>query len=30
MSKKIDEHILQKYHIKELVGSGAYGHVWKI
>ena len=30
MSKKIDEHIIQKYHIKELIGSGAYGHVWRI
>jgi mitogen-activated protein kinase 15 len=29
MSKKIDAHILAKYKVGELVGSGAYGHVWK-
>jgi hypothetical protein len=29
MSKKIDHHILEMYKIGDLVGSGAYGHVWK-
>jgi mitogen-activated protein kinase 15 len=29
MSKKIDQHILEMYKIGDLVGSGAYGHVWK-
>lgn len=30
MSKKIDAHITDKYKIGELIGSGAYGHVWKV
>ena len=29
MSKKIDQHILDKYKVGSLIGSGAYGHVWK-
>lgn len=29
MSKKIDKHILEMFKVGELVGSGAYGHVWK-
>ena len=30
MSKEIDEHILRFYDPKKLLGSGAYGHVWKV
>lgn len=29
MSKEIDEHVLQFYEPKKLLGSGAYGHVWR-
>jgi len=29
MSKKIDPHILEMYKIGDLLGSGAYGHVWR-
>jgi hypothetical protein len=30
MSKEIDSHILDIYEIKTFLGSGAYGHVWKV
>jgi mitogen-activated protein kinase 15 len=30
MSKEIDEHLLRFYDAKKLLGSGAYGHVWKV
>lgn len=30
MSKEVDQHILELYDIKKLLGSGAYGHVWKV
>lgn len=30
MSKNIDAHILKQFKIGELMGSGAYGHVWKV
>jgi mitogen-activated protein kinase 15 len=30
MSKEIDSSILHLYEIKKLLGSGAYGHVWKV
>jgi hypothetical protein len=30
MSKEIDDHILQFYETKKLLGSGAYGHVWRV
>jgi mitogen-activated protein kinase 15 len=30
MSKEIDSSILQVYEIKKLLGSGAYGFVWKV
>lgn len=30
MSKDVDHNILQLYEIKKLLGSGAYGHVWKV
>lgn len=26
----IEEHVLRKYIILKKVGSGAYGHVWKV
>ena len=29
MSKDIEEHVLRHYEPKKLMGSGAYGHVWK-
>lgn len=30
MSKDIDPHILELYKVERLLGSGAYGHVWKV
>ncbi len=30
MSKKIEKHILERYKVGELIGSGAYGHVWRV
>ena len=30
MSKRIDQHILDKYIVNDLIGSGAYGHVWRV
>lgn len=30
MSKIIDAHIQKEYKIGELLGSGAYGHVWRV
>jgi len=30
MSKEIDEHLLRFFDPKKLLGSGAYGHVWKV
>ncbi len=29
MSKEIDDHIRKIYNIHKLLGSGAYGYVWK-
>jgi len=29
MSKEIEEHVLRIYEPQKLLGSGAYGHVWK-
>ena len=30
MSKEIDEHVLRYYQPRKLLGSGAYGHVWRV
>ena len=30
MSKEIEEHVLRLYEPKKLMGSGAYGHVWRV
>ena len=30
MSKEIESHITKLYKINKLLGSGAYGHVWKV
>jgi mitogen-activated protein kinase 15 len=30
MSEEIEKHILNKYEIIKKIGSGAYGHVWKV
>ena len=30
MSKEIDPELLQLFEVKKLLGSGAYGHVWKV
>jgi len=30
MSKDVDNNILQIYELKKLLGSGAYGYVWKV
>lgn len=29
-TSQIENHILKKYNILKKVGSGAYGHVWKV
>ena len=29
-TEKIDQHVLDKYKIIKKLGSGAYGHVWKV
>lgn len=29
-NEKIDEHVLKKYKVVKKLGSGAYGHVWKV
>lgn len=30
MSEEIDQHITTKYKVVKKIGSGAYGHVWKV
>ena len=30
MSKEIDSQLLQLFEVKKLLGTGAYGHVWKV
>lgn len=30
MSKEIENHILEAFEIKQFLGSGAYGFVWKV
>jgi mitogen-activated protein kinase 15 len=30
MSKEIDNHVLELFDIEQFLGSGAYGHVWKV
>lgn len=30
MTKSIDPHILKLFRVGQLMGSGAYGHVWKV
>ena len=30
MSKEIERHVLDLYNVEKLLGSGAYGHVWKV
>ena len=30
MSEEIDSHILKRYKVVKKIGSGAYGHVWKV
>ena len=30
MSKAIDAHLLREFKVGELMGSGAYGHVWRV
>lgn len=29
-NEKIESHILKKYNVIKKLGSGAYGHVWKV
>ena len=30
MSEEVEQHVLKKYSLVKKVGSGAYGHVWKV
>ena len=30
MSEEVESHILKKYTLIKKLGSGAYGHVWKV
>lgn len=30
MSRDIEDHVLRIYEPKKLMGSGAYGHVWRV
>lgn len=30
MTDQIEPHILENYQIVKKIGSGAYGHVWKV
>lgn len=30
MSEEVESHILKRYALIKKVGSGAYGHVWKV
>lgn len=30
MTEEIEPHILENYHVVKKIGSGAYGHVWKV
>jgi mitogen-activated protein kinase 15 len=30
MSEEVEQHILKRYELVKKVGSGAYGHVWKV
>lgn len=30
MSEEVEPHILKRYTLLKKVGSGAYGHVWRV
>lgn len=30
MSEEVEAHVLARYSLNKKVGSGAYGHVWKV
>ena len=30
MTEEIEQHVLKKYEVLKKVGSGAYGHVWRV
>jgi mitogen-activated protein kinase 15 len=30
MTEEIEQHILKRYEVLKKVGSGAYGHVWRV
>jgi mitogen-activated protein kinase 15 len=30
MAEDIEPHVLRRYEIQRKIGSGAYGHVWKV
>ena len=30
MTEEIEQHILKRYEVIKKVGSGAYGHVWRV
>ncbi len=30
MAEEVENHVLARYSLTKKVGSGAYGHVWKV
>ena len=30
MTEEVEHHVLARYSLTKKVGSGAYGHVWKV
>jgi serine/threonine protein kinase len=30
MTEEVEAHVLRRYNLLKKVGSGAYGHVWKV
>lgn len=30
MAEEIEPHVLRRYEIQRKIGSGAYGHVWRV
>lgn len=30
MAEEIEQHVLKRYEVLKKIGSGAYGHVWRV